>query len=658
MNMDKVLQELIEISNYYGRSKECVIGGGGNTSYKDEKILYVKASGAELASISKNGFVKLDRFKLEKITVKKYPPEESLRDKLLNEDLLKCCIDNELHLRPSVESPLHHLINYKFVVHTHPTWINALLCSKNAAEFINKNFPSDVLFIPYKNPGYVLFKTLLDDIKNYRQKYLYDPKIILVQNHGAFISANTTEEIIKLYDVLLGIVKNEIKVSFNLEELPVNHKLTRVIPALRMLLSQDSVKLVKLKYNPLIEHFIQNEKTVKSISFPFTPDNIVYCRTHPLYIESMGSPEEIITEFIHKLREFRSEYDYSPKIVLIKEIGMLAIDDNIRMVETISDVFEDLMKISYLSDSFGGPHFMTDSQISYIESWESEKYREGLSRGSEKGRLVNKVAIITGAAQGFGSGIAQGMILEGANVVIADLNEAKAAEFAKELNKIAKRNKATFLKTDVSNSDSVESLIRFTVKEFGGFDILISNAGILHAGSLEEMKPETFELVTKVNYTGYFLCVKFASVVLKIQGKYRKEYFSDIIQINSKSGLRGSKMNFAYAGSKFGGIGLTQSFALELMEFRIKVNSICPGNFYDGPLWSDPEKGLFVQYLGTGKVPGAKTIKDVRKFYESQVPAKRGCTVQDVMRAVYYVIEQEYETGQAIPVTGGQVMLG
>ena len=131
----------------------------------------------------------------------------------------------------------------------------------------------------------------------------------------------------------------------------------------------------------------------------------------------------------------------------------------------------------------------------------------------------------------------------------------------------------------------------------------------------------------------------------------------DIIQINSKSGLKGSNKNFAYAGGKFGGIGLTQSFALELMPFKIKVNSICPGNFFDGPLWSDPENGLFVQYLKGGKVPGAKTIEDVKAFYEAQVPAGRGCTAEDVAKAIFYVIDQEYETGQAVPVTGGQNML-
>ncbi len=96
---------------------------------------------------------------------------------------------------------------------------------------------------------------------------------------------------------------------------------------------------------------------------------------------------------------------------------------------------------------------------------------------------------------------------------------------------------------------------------------------------------------------------------------------------------------------------------MELAPDRIKVNAICPGNFLNGPLWTDPEKGLFVQYLRAGKVPGAKTVEDVRRAYESKVPMNRGCEIRDVARALLYVIEQEYETGQALPVTGGQAML-
>ena len=210
---------------------------------------------------------------------------------------------------------------------------------------------------------------------------------------------------------------------------------------------------------------------------------------------------------------------------------------------------------------------------------------------------------------------------------------------------------------DVTNGNSVAEAVFQTVCCYGGLDLLVSNAGVLRAASVKSQVEADFDLSTAVNYRGYFLAVQKAAPILAMQHRVRPEYWSDIIQINSKSGLVGSNKNGAYAGSKFGGIGLTQSFALELVEDGIKVNSICPGNFLDGPLWSDPRNGLFVQYLQTGKVPGAKTVDDVRRFYESKVPMGRGCTTADVMKAIYYLIEQAYETGQALPVTGGQVML-
>ena len=96
---------------------------------------------------------------------------------------------------------------------------------------------------------------------------------------------------------------------------------------------------------------------------------------------------------------------------------------------------------------------------------------------------------------------------------------------------------------------------------------------------------------------------------------------------------------------------------MELVADNIKVNSICPGNFFEGPLWSDPERGLFVQYLNAGKVPGAETIEDVKAYYESRVPMGRGCQPEDIAKALFYLVEQKYETGQALPVTGGQIML-
>ncbi len=272
-------------------------------------------------------------------------------------------------------------------------------------------------------------------------------------------------------------------------------------------------------------------------------------------------------------------------------------------------------------------------------------------------RLEGKIAIVTGAAQGFGRGIAAELAAQGAFVVLADLNGNAASVAADELNARYGAGRALALAADVGSEPSVAAMIEETLLAFGGLDLMVSNAGILRAGGLEDLSLEDFELVTHVNYTAFFLCSKYASTPMKTASRVDPGHFSDIIQVNSKSGLQGSNRNFAYAGGKFGGIGLVQSFALELAPHRIKVNAVCPGNYLEGPLWSDPDYGLFVQYLRAGKVPGARTVQDVRDASEAKVPLGRGCLPADVARAIFYLVEQEYETGQALPVTGGQVML-
>jgi sorbitol-6-phosphate 2-dehydrogenase len=276
--------------------------------------------------------------------------------------------------------------------------------------------------------------------------------------------------------------------------------------------------------------------------------------------------------------------------------------------------------------------------------------------------VKDKICLITGAAQGFGEGIARDLAARGAFVAIADLNIEGARQVSSDLNGKYGKTVSAAYHINVTDEESVSGAVKNLVAEVGGVDLLVSNAGVLKAGSVKKLSFKDFQFVTGVNYSGFFLCTKYSSPIMAEQNKgfsaaAGKSYFSDIIQINSKSGLEGSNRNGAYAGSKFGGLGLVQSFALELVEDNIKVNAVCPGNFFEGPLWSDPEKGLFRQYLDAGKVEGAKSIADVKTYYESKVPMNRGCSVKDVMTAILYLVEQQYETGQALPVTGGQVML-
>ncbi len=269
----------------------------------------------------------------------------------------------------------------------------------------------------------------------------------------------------------------------------------------------------------------------------------------------------------------------------------------------------------------------------------------------------NKVCVVTGGAQGFGESIVRELIKNGAIVFIADLNADGAKKLAAELNAQAGRTVAFGVAVNVTDEDSVKTMVDEIVLTVGGIDLFVSNAGVLKAGSVKEMTLKDFRFVTDVNYIGFFLCTKHVAPVMAAMNNPSGKYFTDIVAVSSKSALEGSNKNGAYAGSKFGTVGLVQSFAKELVTDNIKVNTVCPGNFFDGPLWSDPERGLFTQYLNTGKVPGAKTVADVRRFYEKQVPMNRGCFGDDVTKAILYSVEQKYETGQAIPVTGGQVML-
>ncbi|OFW52389.1 MAG: hypothetical protein A2163_05660 [Actinobacteria bacterium RBG_13_35_12] len=353
--------------------------------------------------------------------------------------------------------------------------------------------------------------------------------------------------------------------------------------------------------------------------------------------------EKIISYTIDKFKDYIKQYKQKPKIVILKNISIFYLGESYDQAINIKNNFEDILKNSKIITDSGGDR-------------SSEEYRHD-GKLCRNNTIKNKIAVVTGGAQGFGESIVRELSKLECLVFIADINVKGANQLAEELNIKYKRVIALAIKVDVTDEDSVRKMICEVVKKAGGMDIFISNAGVLKAGSLKEMEFSEFTFVNKVNYFGYFLCVKHASKVMALQNIPTGKYFTDIIQINSKSGLKGSNKNSAYAGSKFGSLGLTQSFALELVNDNIKVNSICPGNFFEGPLWADPENGLFVQYLRTGKVPGAKTIEDVKRFYESKVPMKRGCTGEDVVKAIYYLIDQKYETGQAIPVTGGQVML-
>jgi sorbitol-6-phosphate 2-dehydrogenase len=253
--------------------------------------------------------------------------------------------------------------------------------------------------------------------------------------------------------------------------------------------------------------------------------------------------------------------------------------------------------------------------------------------------LQGKVAVVTGASQGLGEALAKRLDSEGCFVAVCDINYEGAKAVAEKL------KNAIAIAVDVTKYAELELAAKTVIEKWGKVDILISNAAIVKSGDIFNLSPEAFALVTNINLNGYFNTVKaFAPYMLQAKK-------GSIIQINSKSGRKGSFKNGAYASSKFGGVGLTQSLALEFAESGVRVNCICPGNLLNSPLWVN---SLFKQYAQNQGI----TEEEVRAKYINQVPMKRSCEYEDIENAMLFLASDysSYMTGQAINVTGGQQM--
>jgi rhamnose utilization protein RhaD (predicted bifunctional aldolase and dehydrogenase)/NAD(P)-dependent dehydrogenase (short-subunit alcohol dehydrogenase family) len=666
-----LLNDLVSLSRRFGEDPEFARGGGGNSSVKADGILYIKPSGTSLAALTAESVIALDVRPL--MDLLNAAPERVVAGG--TDEVMGVAIGARVGVRddrrPSVECLFHALLPERFVLHTHPTTVNAVTCAKRGAEITERLFGSSVLWVPYTDPGLPLARLIRDAGRNYQERTgNAAPRTLFLQNHGLVVAGDSPAEIEETSARLIAAIQAHLAevppiswgVVRRLEGGEARAALNVVGPALRALLAKgDRLKVVTFDDSPLAVSIAGSTLGQElALVGPLTPDQIVYTGSFPVLVEVPKgvAPDQLVDTLTSVVAARAATEAGPPIVVIVAGLGLFAAGDSYAQANTARQVYLDAAGVSVEAHRLGGVRPLAEAERGFIERWEAEAYRLGVAAGGPvAGRARGLVVVVTGAAQGFGHAIAADVVAQGGHVVLADINADLAKRQAQALASEFGSGRAVGVALDVTDDASVAACFDQIVRRYGGLDVLVSNAGILRAGSVTAQPVAEFDAVTRVNYRGYFLCVRHAAPILARQHQARPDYWSDIVEINSKSGLTGSSRNSAYAGSKFGGIGLTQSFALELVGDGIKVNAICPGNFLDGPLWSDPDNGLFVQYLREGKVPGAKTVADVRRIYEAKVPMGRGCTPADVLEALYYVVAQRYETGQAIPVTGGQVML-
>ena len=375
--MNKNFQDLVRVSRLFGSDPSFVIAGGGNTSFKNAEKIWIKASGISLSTIDENGFVSLSRMKLKRISLKQYSDDPLLRENEVKADLHEAIISPK-ELRPSVETSLHELISYRYVVHTHPTKVNGVMCSLEAEKTCKDMFGEKALFVPYTDPGYILFKVVADGISQFTEEHGFEPAIIFLENHGVFVGADTTEEIESIYADIMTAIDGRLSLQLPCTKTSVLK--SEVIDYVESLNPNFAgFKALGMK-SGLTDLYVRDETSFSKANKSFTPDDIVYCKAHYLYIPALENDSDLLAKTTEKISGYLGKYGYLPKVLALQNHGIIAIEESLKSAQNVLDVYENILKISFYSENFGGPKFMNDKQIAFIDNWEVENYRRKIAK--------------------------------------------------------------------------------------------------------------------------------------------------------------------------------------------------------------------------------------------------------------------------------------
>lgn len=362
---------MVKISRFYGADPSFLLARGGNTSFKDKRYLCVKASGFKLASIEEDGFVKLDRNALNQIWEKEYAVDVNLREKQALQDLMDSRVKGETK-RPSVESLLHAVLPQKYVIHTHPTIVNGLTCSKSGRQITERLFYSRCMWISSVNPGYILAKLIKSRLEEHEKKYKSLPDIILLENHGMFVEAENVEEIKDIHNFVIGTLKKQIVREPDFSSTWVSKaEIEKICSRIKNYPAFKDV-YITFENNTEISAAVKDSASFQKVHSSYTPDHIVYAGPEMLFIENLNSIERDIDQY-------RERNECYPKVIAVKMIGVFALGDGEDSSHITMLFFLDALKIAVYAESFGGYKFMDKGQIDFIKNWEVEKFRSKVS---------------------------------------------------------------------------------------------------------------------------------------------------------------------------------------------------------------------------------------------------------------------------------------
>ncbi|MBR4235096.1 MAG: class II aldolase [Clostridia bacterium] len=347
------LSPLIYFSRLYGADPELVTCGGGNTSMKEDGIMYVKGSGTALKDAVTDTFVGMKLDRLLHILDEEYPTEDTAREAKFVRDCAAAKLPGEENKRPSVEALLHALFPQKFVLHLHPALINGLTCSLNGEAECRRLFGSSVVWVPACKPGYTLAKQM---------KAVFDAserqiKTVLLENHGVFFAADTVEDLATHLNGMMNALRSCVSEFPDVESTAEPTQRTDKIKAVT------GKRFIRFNASPAALKFAASREAAQPIMKPFNPDQIVYCGPRIKFAACDNCLNEI-----------------DANVIVMKGEGIYAVGDTEKAADNCMMLVKDALKIATYAQAFGGAQPMADELVDFIVNWEVESYRKSVNK--------------------------------------------------------------------------------------------------------------------------------------------------------------------------------------------------------------------------------------------------------------------------------------
>jgi len=653
--MDKALADLIRISNTAGKDPALVLGGGGNTSVKTEdgKHMYIKASGTALKDMNEQRGWR--RLRIE-------PVLAIIQDKSLNKldpvtrentvvsRLLETCDDNFAHgARPSVESHLHALLK-SHVIHLHPLVVSAYVNAQNGQKELAKLFAGEkfpALWVPYADPGFMLAKTIASLVARYVQEHGDKPQILFLQKHGVFVTADSANGALKLVSKVIDLCNSRIKTPRAPRiKTPPADEIASAKLMIRKAVFDVTGQYVPISYFPPTENmaaFMAHKDAKALLDAPaLHPEELVFSNGPAIWVEDPDS-----ARIARKIQARIARTQKTPYAFVVKDFGLFIAADK-SLVPLAAEMADGSVAVRMHAHRFGGVLGLSKREQEFINNWESEAFRKKMVGGEGPGELSNRIAIVTGAGSGLGRSLALGLARAGAMVALADIDQTGIQETAALILKERPKSQVRAIRCDVTSEDSVRKAFDELMAHWGGLDILVNAAGIAPPFALVDMPADKWRLALDVNLTGYFLMAREAARTMIAQG-----IGGSIINLSSKSGLDASKNNTAYNATKAGELHMARGWALELGEHGIRVNSIAPGNVFEGSRIWNPD------YIRVCAKKNGIRPEEVIPYYVNKTALRREIKGQDIADAVVFLCSDKARTitGQTLVADSGQVMV-